>query len=51
MDPDGVWVQTESAIAHNLVVRAKGATIRHGATDAGNILAGLPTTGDASPQG
>ena len=47
MDPDGVWVQTESAIAHNLVVRAKGATIRNGATDAGNILADLPTTGDA----
>ena len=50
-DPDGVWVQTESASVHNLVVRAKGATIRNGATDAGNILAGLPTTGDASPQG
>ena len=47
-DPDGVWVQTESATVHNLVVRAKGATIRNGTTEAGNILAGLPTTGDAS---
>ena len=48
MDPDGVWVQTESATVHNLVVRAKGATIRNGTTDAGNVLSGLPTTGDAS---
>ena len=48
MDPDGVWVQTESASVHNLVVRAKGATIRNGTTDAGNVLSGLPTTGDAS---
>ena len=47
-DPDGVWVQTESNVSDNLVVRAKGATIRHGTTDAGNTLSGLPTTGDAS---
>ena len=48
MDADGVWVQTESATVHNLVVRGNGATIKNGATDAGNILSGLPTTGDAS---
>ncbi len=47
VDPDGVWVQTESASVHNLVVRAKGATIRNGTHDAGNTLSGLPTTGDA----
>ena len=48
MDADGVWVQTESATVHNLVVRGNGATIRNGATDAGNTLSGLPTTGDAT---
>ena len=47
-DPDGVWVQTESVTAHNLVAFDNGATIRNGATDAGNIRAGLPTTGDAA---
>ena len=47
VDPDGMWVQTESAIAHSLVVRTNGATIRHGTTDASNIRSGLATTGDA----
>ena len=47
MDADGVWVQTESATVDNLVVRTNGATIKNGATDAGNTLSGLPTTGDA----
>ena len=47
LDPDGVWVQTESATAHNLVVLTKGATIRNGTTNASNVRAGLPTSGDA----
>ena len=46
-DGDGVWVQTESATAHHLVVLVNGATIRKGTVDAGNIRSGLPTTGDA----
>ena len=47
-DPDGVWLQTESATVHNLVAFANGATIRNGTVDASITRAGLPTTGDAS---
>ena len=46
-DPDGVWVQTESAASDFLVAFSNGATIRNGTTDAGITRAGLPTTGDA----
>ena len=51
VDPDGVWLQTESATSFNLVVYANGATIKNGTTDAAIALSGLPpTTGDARHQ-
>ncbi len=46
-DPDGVWLQTESATSDNLVAFSNGATIRNGTVDASITRAGLPTTGDA----
>ncbi len=46
-DPDGVWLQTESAAIDFLVAFSDGATIRNGTTEAGLTRAGLPTTGDA----
>ncbi|MDE0230037.1 MAG: SwmB domain-containing protein, partial [Spirochaetaceae bacterium] len=46
-DPDGVWLQTESAAIDFLVAFSNGATIRNGTTEAGLTRAGLPTTGDA----
>ena len=48
IDPDGVWLQTESATVDNLVAFSNGGTIRTGTTDVKNERAGLPTTGDAS---
>ncbi len=47
-DPDGVWLQTESATDDHLVAFSSGATIRDGTTDAKLTRAGLPTTGDAT---